>query len=130
MAVWKKVLTARMSAFFMGSSLSSMVARTRVRGGIRHSDEFSVGQEVRSAEPLFLTGVPIGGPVEDGAVEQRLDRVHLQREDSTFEDDAGELEHFDGAAVRVDLVVRADVDVVPLVVLVGVRGRLTDRKSV
>src|SRR5690606_30160704 len=46
MAVWKKVRTARMSAFFMGSSLSSMVARTRVRGGIRHSDEFSVGQEV------------------------------------------------------------------------------------
>src|SRR5690606_7141232 len=47
MAVWKKVRTARMSAFFMGSSLSSMVARTRVRGGIRHGDEFSVGQEVR-----------------------------------------------------------------------------------
>src|SRR5690606_38334533 len=42
MAVWKKVRTARMSAFFMGSSLSSMVARTRVRGGIRHGDEFSV----------------------------------------------------------------------------------------
>src|SRR5690606_1522506 len=47
MAVWKNVLPARMSAFFIGSSLSSMVARTRVRGGIRHSDEFSAGQEMR-----------------------------------------------------------------------------------
>src|SRR5690606_30243659 len=128
MAVWKRVRTARMSAFFMGTSLSSMVARTRVWGGTRHSDDFSVAQAVRSAAPLFLTGVPIGGPVEDGAVEQRLDRVHLQREDSAFEDDAGELEHFDGAAVRVDLVVRADVDVVPLVVLVGVRGRVTTKR--